>query len=71
MARRPWQTPDEYGVVLKGAFQGDDLPQELDLLTEAFVEARYSRHAIEAGLVHHVQESWQRVKQALASQKRR
>jgi hypothetical protein len=71
VARRPWQTPDEYGLVLRAALPGDDLPQDMDLLTEAFVEARYSRHPIQTGLAHRVRVSWQRVKQALSFLRKR
>jgi hypothetical protein len=57
-------------MVLKAALQDDDLPREMDVLTCAFVEARYSRHPVQPGLVHRVQASWQRVKQALASMRK-
>jgi len=67
--RQRAQTPHEYDVTL-----GPYLPQaqqEMTLLTEAFVEARYSQHVIEPGQARHVRIGWQRVKAALQALKRK
>lgn len=61
------QTPHEYDVVLE-----PHLPQaqeEMALLTEAFVEARYSRHLIGGEYVRRVQADWEQVKAALRALK--
>lgn len=61
--RRKAQTPYEYNSTLE-----PHLPQaepELGRLTQAFVEARYSQHAVETDDARHVRASWQRVKEAL------
>lgn len=69
LPRRPAQTPDEYRATLD-----PNLPQargEMEGLTQAFVEARYSRHTIESDFARRVQTNWQRVKAALQAVKRR
>ena len=67
--RQRAQTPHEYDVTL-----GPHLPQarqEMDLLTQAFVEARYSQHVIEPGQARRVRVDWQKVKAALQALKRK
>jgi hypothetical protein len=69
--RGPAQTPYEYTASLDA-----HLPQaeeEVDQLTDAFVEARYSRHEIDRGRVEIVRAAWRRVREALrkVSAKRR
>jgi hypothetical protein len=67
--RQRAQTPHEYDATL-----GPHLPQarqEMDLLTQAFVEARYSQHVIEPGQARRVRVDWQRVKAALQALKRK
>ncbi len=62
------QTPHEYDAVLE-----PHLPQaqaEMALLTEAFVEARYSRHPVDGEYVRRVQADWEQVKAALRALKR-
>jgi len=57
------QTPFEYSEVLK-----PNLPQgqqEMDGLTQSFVEARYSAHGVEPDRARRVRVFWQRVKAAL------
>ena len=61
--RSPSQTPHEYDAKL-----GSYLPQvdeELDRLTEAFVEARYSKHLVDAAEERQVQADWKTIKAAL------
>jgi hypothetical protein len=67
--RQRAQTPYEYDATL-----GPHLPQaqqEMDLLTHAFVEARYSRHTFDRGQARRVRVNWQRVKAALQALKRK
>jgi len=61
--RQRAQTPHEYDAIL-----GPNLPQaqqEMALLTQAFVEARYSRHTFDREQARRVRADWQRVKAAL------
>jgi hypothetical protein len=66
--RHRGQTPYEYDVTL-----GPHLPQarrEMSLLTQAFVEARYSTHAVDQERARQVRSDWQQVKTALRALKR-
>jgi hypothetical protein len=63
------QTPREYDAALE-----PHLPQaqeEMALLTEAFLEARYSQHPIDHEYARRVQDDWERVKAALRALKRK
>jgi hypothetical protein len=67
--RRPAETPYEYRATL-----GPKLPEaqsEMDQLTHAFVEARYSQHAVDREDARRVRVSWQQVKAALRALGRR
>ncbi len=67
--RRPAQTPREYEPTLAA-----NLPEaqtETDRLTQAFVEARYSRRSIEANEVRRVRAYWQQMRAALQARRRR
>jgi hypothetical protein len=67
--RRAAETPDEYRTTL-----GPNLPeaqQDVESLTQAFVEARYSQHAFQQGQAKRVRVSWQKVKAALQTLKKR
>ncbi len=67
--RRPAQTPDEYRTTLE-----PNLPEareEMNLLTQAFVEVRYSRHKVESDQARRVQASWKQVKAALHALRRK
>jgi hypothetical protein len=67
--RQSHQTPHEHYANLK-----PNLPQAQDdmgVLTQAFVEARYSLHTVEPDQDRRVRASWERVKAALRSLKRR
>ena len=61
--RRPAQTPHEYGVELESYVPGHR--DQVSALTEAFVEARYSRREFEPGRLHALYEIWRRLKKAL------
>jgi hypothetical protein len=66
--RRHHQTPREYYAALE-----PDLPQaqdEMEALTEAVMEARYSRHEVEPEQARWVRTNWERVKAALRTLKR-
>lgn len=62
------QTPHEYDAVLEPHLP--QAQQEMALLTEAFVEARYSRHPVDGAYVRRVQADWEQVKAALRVLKR-
>jgi hypothetical protein len=62
-ARKPTQTPYEYAHTLEN--QIPEIDQDVDGLTEEFIEARYSRHDIPAEHVSVVRRYWERIKQAL------
>lgn len=67
--RRPAQTPREYEPTLAA-----NLPEaqtETDRLTQAFVEARYSRRSIEVNEVRRVRAYWERMRAALQARRRR
>ena len=63
LTRHPSQTPSEYAVRLEEIVPcaGDDI----DSLTEAFVQARYSRQEIDSRRAHSVQATWARIRRAL------
>ncbi len=62
-ARQPTQTPYEYARTLEN--QIPEIDQDVDGLTEEFIEARYSRHDIALEHVGLVRRYWERIKQAL------
>ena len=67
--RRQAQTPFEYNKIF-----ASHLPEahaDMDLLTEAFVEARYSPHAAEPAHAGRVRAAWHRVRAALKTIKGR
>ncbi len=66
--RRPPQTPHEYHDAMEPHLQ--QAHQEMDSLTEAFVEVRYSQHSIGSDQAREVREAWRRVKLALRSLRR-
>jgi hypothetical protein len=61
--RRASQTPDEFSVVLERNLLEAD--EDMAFLTEAFDEARYSRHPIEPALVRRVRAGWRRIRRDL------
>jgi hypothetical protein len=68
LPRQPSQTPFEYAQRLE-----KDLPEvgdELQSLTGAFVEARYSRHAISTDSAKLVRHYWGRIKHALRTRQK-
>jgi hypothetical protein len=65
--RQRAQTPYEYEGALE--LHLPQAQQEVDLLTQAFVEARYSRHIFDREQARRVRAYWQRVKAALQALK--
>lgn len=61
--RRPTQTPYEYTASLTPHLSQAE--EEVDQLTEAFVEARYSRHEIDRERAQIVRAIWHRIREAL------
>ncbi len=68
LPRRAAQTPYEYKATLAHNLPG--VQEEMELLTQAFVEARYSQHVVELDQVQRVRINWKQVKAALRSIKR-
>jgi hypothetical protein len=63
LTRQPSQTPSEYARSLE-----KDLPsasEDIDSITQAFVEARYSRHEVDARQADFVKAIWERIRRAL------
>lgn len=61
-------TPREFGRGLTTQLTG--VEGDIDALTEAFVEARYSRHAIAPTTADRVHEGWRRIRHALGQLRR-
>lgn len=61
--RQRAQTPYEYALTLKPSVP--EAGQEIDALTQAFVEARYSRQTVEPEQESRIRAVWQRVRAAL------
>jgi hypothetical protein len=69
LRRRPSQTPSEYAITLE-----KDLPaseEDIDSITRAFVEARYSRQEVQSTDADRVKATWGRIRQALKSKAKR
>lgn len=67
LPRKPWQTPYEYSRDLNLELAGTQ--DELDEMTDAFVEARYSRHEITTERASFVKTLWDRLKKAIRGKK--
>jgi hypothetical protein len=63
--RKPSQTPSEYAVTLEKVLSSSN--EDIDTITEAFVEARYSRHEVTSEGAKLVKATWRRVRRALQS----
>jgi uncharacterized protein DUF4129 len=63
LPRTPSQTPSEYAVQLEKALPSAD--EDIDSITEAFVEARYSRQEIDSRKADLVKGTWGRIRRAL------
>ena len=61
--RRVSQTPDEFSVILERNLP--EAREDMAFLTDAFKEARYSRHEVEPAVVRRARAGWQRIKREL------
>jgi hypothetical protein len=66
--RKPSQTPSEYAADLERNLPSAE--EDIDSMTEAFIEARYSRHDVPPTAAEAVKEAWGRVRRVLQSQAR-
>jgi uncharacterized protein DUF4129 len=66
--RKPSQTPAEYAVQLEKALP--TASEDIDSLTSAFVEARYSRQQVDSRKANLVKSTWDRIRRALQSKSR-
>ena len=57
------QTPYEYAATLETALP--DTGEDIDSLTEAFIEARYTRQPVELEKANLVERTWERIRKAL------
>jgi hypothetical protein len=63
VTRKPSQTPSEYAATLEKALPSAE--QDIESITEAFVEARYSRQDVDPGTVNRVKATWGRIRAAM------
>jgi hypothetical protein len=63
LTRKPSQTPSEYAVTLEKALPSTT--QDIDSITQAFVEARYSRREVDPREANAVKEAWGRIRRTL------
>ncbi len=67
LPRSPSQTPSEYAATLDDALPAAD--EDIDSLTDAFVEARYSRHPIQSEEANRVRTTWERIRKVMRGKK--
>jgi len=65
LRREPSQTPSEYAVTLEQALPS--AREDIDAITTAFVQARYSRQDVNAEEADYVKATWERIRHALRS----
>ena len=65
LTRNPSQTPSEYAVRLKSALPSAS--EDIDLITDAFIQARYSHREVDPGQAESVKAIWGRIRSALKS----
>lgn len=65
LSRKPSQTPSEYAVTLENALPSAE--EDIDAITQAFIEARYSRREVESRDADLVKATWGRIRRALHS----
>ncbi len=63
LKRKASQTPAEYARTLEKSLP--DASEDIDSITGAFVEARYSRHEVNSGRADIVKATWERIRRAL------
>jgi hypothetical protein len=69
LTRMPSQTPSEYAVQLENSLAS--AREDIDSITEAFIEARYSRRAVDARQAEVVKAIWNRIRRALQEKLKR
>ncbi|MFP3895573.1 MAG: DUF4129 domain-containing protein [Anaerolineales bacterium] len=69
LGRPPSATPQEYRNMLSR--QVPEIAKEFDKLTQAFIEARYSEHAITEEQTSNIKKAWRQVKRLLGLHRRR
>jgi hypothetical protein len=67
--REPSQTPAEYAAALEKALPAAD--DDIDSLTTAFIEARYSRREVPPERARYVRATWDRLRRALQDKAKR
>ena len=67
ISRKATQTPYEYAQTLAKEVVGKE--QELNQMTEAFIESRYSTHSISPDQVGRVRQAWEQLRQMLKEKK--
>jgi Domain of unknown function (DUF4129) len=65
LRREPSQTPSEYAVILEKSLPSAS--EDIDSITEAFVQARYSRQEIDSRKADLIKATWGRIRRALQS----
>jgi hypothetical protein len=68
LPRKPSQTPYEYARYLDKSLP--EVSQSVDSMTESFMEARYSNHAVETDQANRVQSYWERIRRAFQELRR-
>jgi len=63
------QTPDEYAAALQAALPTAD--EDIHTLTQAFVDARYSRQPVQPEQAQRVASAWERIRKALRGKLRK
>ena len=66
LRREPSQTPSEYAATLEKALPSAE--QDIDSITESFIEARYSRQEIDSRKAEIVRAIWGRIRRAFQEQ---
>ena len=67
--RKPSQTPSEYAATLEKALPAAG--EDIDSMTQAFVEARYSRQEVDPGKANLVKATWGRIRSAFQTKSKR
>lgn len=63
LGRDPAHTPAEYATQLQDAVPAAG--EDIDVITQAFIEARYSRHEVNAETANLVKATWERIRRLL------
>ena len=69
LPRKPWQTPSDFAETLEPNLPGAE--SDVEAMTEAFVEARYTRHTVDVEQAGQVQGTWERLRTLLNDRRKR